>query len=106
MRAPQFEANAGSEKASQTDKKDEFRKYLERKKVVEVLTKTLTDLFELETRPDDALSYLHSKIGEHVKKPAPPAPAPVKTDAVADAPAPTVIKPAQNDSAMDVVAKE
>lgn len=54
---------------SQTDKKDEFRKYLERKKVMEVLTKALTDLFELENRPDDPLQYLHAKIGENIKVP-------------------------------------
>lgn len=54
---------------SQTDKKDEFRKYLERKKVMDVLTKALTDLFELESRPEDPLQYLHAKIGENIKVP-------------------------------------
>lgn len=96
--------------ASQTDKKDEFRKYLERKKVVEVLTKTLTDLFELETRPDDALLYVHTKIGEHVKKAAPTTgAAPVNDAAVpaanvdSNAPAKTAQHENAAAAAMDVV---
>ena len=75
--------------SSQTDKKDEFRKWLEKKKVIDVLTKALTDLFESEARPDDPLLYLHTKIGEHVKKQMPTSTAPAPTPAPAPTHAPT-----------------
>lgn len=48
------------------DKKEEFRKYLEKTKVISVLTKSLTDLFELESRPDDAVQFLYDRFGEHL----------------------------------------
>jgi hypothetical protein len=55
----------GVYQASQTaDKKDEFRKYLERTKVIHVLTKSLTDLFEMDDRPDDPIAYLMTKLAD------------------------------------------
>eukprot|EP00177_Eucheuma_denticulatum_P008062 GFKZ01014683.1.p1 GENE.GFKZ01014683.1~~GFKZ01014683.1.p1 ORF type:complete len:207 (-),score=19.06 GFKZ01014683.1:595-1215(-) len=59
--------------ASQTDKKEEFRKYLEKGKVLHVLTTVLTDLFEMDSKPDDPLSYLPHRFGESLsKQPSPP----------------------------------
>jgi hypothetical protein len=51
------------------DKKDEFRKYLERTKVINVLTQCLTDLFEMDDRPNDPLAYLIAKLGEQKTAP-------------------------------------
>jgi len=53
--------------ASQMEKKEEYRKYLEETKVVEELTKVVGDLYEEEPRPKDALSYLVEKITEAMK---------------------------------------
>jgi len=48
---------------SQDAKKDEFRKYLEKAGVLEILTKSLVQLYEEPDKPSDALSYLKTTIG-------------------------------------------
>lgn len=65
--------------SSHTDKKEEFRKYLEKHSVLSVLTTVLTDLFEMDTKPSDPLAYLHERFGERVaaKNPAPVTEVPV-----------------------------
>jgi hypothetical protein len=62
----QLPQSAAPNAASGTDRRDEFRKYLERKKVTNVLTETLTDLFEMENRPEDPLSFLHKKLADKI----------------------------------------
>lgn len=63
--------------AATAEQRDEFRRYLERKRVTHLLTETLTDLFEMEDRPEDPLAYLHKKLGDKIagaaRPPAPPA---------------------------------
>ncbi|CAN8077334.1 unnamed protein product [Agarophyton chilense] len=54
--------------ASQTDRKEEFRKYLDKGNVLSILTNVLTDLFEMEPKPEDPAQYLHQRIGEAVYK--------------------------------------
>merc|ERR1712130_247294 len=44
-------------------KKDEFRKYLEKAGVLELLTKSLVSLYEEPEKPNDALSYLKNSVG-------------------------------------------
>jgi hypothetical protein len=34
--------------------------------VTNLLTETLTDLFEMEQRPEDPLAFLHKKIGDKI----------------------------------------
>jgi len=48
---------------SQEAKKDEFRKYLEKAGVLELLTKSLVQLYEEPDKPSDALSYLKDTVG-------------------------------------------
>merc|ERR1719370_204174 len=48
---------------SQDAKKDEFRKYLEKAGVLELLTKSLVQLYEEPEKPRDALSYLKNTVG-------------------------------------------
>jgi len=48
---------------SQDAKKDEFRKYLEKAGVLELLTKSLVQLYEEPEKPSDALSYLKNTVG-------------------------------------------
>merc|ERR1719466_636231 len=48
---------------SQDAKKDEFRKYLEKAGVLELLTKSLVQLYEEPEKPSDALSYLKNSVG-------------------------------------------
>merc|ERR1712059_166424 len=50
-------------KMSQDAKKDEFRKYLEKAGVLELLTKSLVSLYEEPEKPTDALSYLKNTVG-------------------------------------------
>merc|ERR1712212_1415694 len=52
-----------SAKMSQDAKKDEFRKYLEKAGVLELLTKSLVQLYEEPEKPSDALSYLKNTVG-------------------------------------------
>jgi len=52
-----------STKMSQDAKKDEFRKYLEKAGVLELLTKSLVQLYEEPEKPSDALSYLKKTVG-------------------------------------------
>lgn len=42
-----YDVRSTSSQASQTDKKEDFRKYLEKGRVLAVLTTVLTDLFEM-----------------------------------------------------------
>merc|ERR1719394_1617640 len=48
---------------SQDAKKDEFRKYLEKAGVLELLTKSLVQLYEEPDKPSDALTYLKKSVG-------------------------------------------
>ena len=48
---------------SQDAKKDEFRKYLEKAGVLELLTKSLVQLYEEPEKPSDALTYLKKTVG-------------------------------------------
>merc|ERR550519_2623058 len=48
---------------TQDAKKDEFRKYLEKAGVLELLTKSLVQLYEEPDKPQDALSYLKNSVG-------------------------------------------
>merc|ERR1711974_169180 len=48
---------------TQDAKKDEFRKYLEKAGVLELLTKSLVSLYEEPEKPNDALSYLKNSVG-------------------------------------------
>merc|ERR1719225_880862 len=50
-------------KMSQEAKKDEFRKYLEKAGVLELLTKSLVQLYEEPDKPNDALNYLKTTVG-------------------------------------------
>ena len=59
---PQFPANDMS-KMTQDAKKDEFRKYLEKTGVLELLTKSLVQLYEETEKPTDALGYLKDSVG-------------------------------------------
>ncbi|PXF50113.1 hypothetical protein BWQ96_00273 [Gracilariopsis chorda] len=58
--------------SSQTDKKEEFRKYLDKGNVLSILTTVLTDLFELEPKPQDPALYLYQKFGEALSKDSKP----------------------------------
>ena len=48
---------------SQDAKKEEFKKYLEKAGVLEVLTKSLVSLYEEPDKPGDAVSYLKKSVG-------------------------------------------
>merc|ERR550519_114775 len=48
---------------TQDAKKDEFRKYLEKAGVLELLTKSLVQLYEEPDKPQDALAYLKNSVG-------------------------------------------
>jgi len=50
-------------KMSQEAKKDEFKKYLEKAGVLELLTKSLVQLYEEPDKPSDALNYLKNTVG-------------------------------------------
>ena len=50
-------------KMSQDAKKEEFKKYLEKAGVLEVLTKSLVSLYEEPDKPGDAVSYLKKSVG-------------------------------------------
>merc|ERR1719340_381227 len=50
-------------KMSQEAKKDEFRKYLEKAGVLELLTKSLVQLYEEPDKPGDAVNYLKNTVG-------------------------------------------
>jgi len=52
-----------SAKMSQDAKKDEFRKYLEKAGVLELLTKSLVQLYEEPEKPSDGLSYMKKAVG-------------------------------------------
>ena len=52
-----------SAKSTQDAKKDEFRKYLEKAGVLELLTKSLVQLYEEPEKPNDALTYLKKTVG-------------------------------------------
>lgn len=56
-----------SAKMSQDAKKDEFRKYLEKAGVLDLLTKSLVSLYEEPEKPNDALSYLRTTVGGSVE---------------------------------------
>ena len=51
-----------SAKSTKDAKKDEFRNYLEKAAVLELLTKSLVQLYE-EPEPNDALTYLQKPAG-------------------------------------------
>merc|ERR1719348_353423 len=48
---------------TQDAKKDEFKKYLEKSGVIEMLTKSLVQLYEEPEKPNDAVTYLKSQVG-------------------------------------------
>merc|ERR1712181_158295 len=48
---------------SQDAKKDEVRKYLEKAGVLELLTKSLVQLYEEPEKPSDGLSYMKKAVG-------------------------------------------
>ena len=48
---------------SQDAKKEEFKKYLEKAGVLEVLTKSLVSLYEEPDKPGDAVNYLKKSVG-------------------------------------------
>ena len=50
-------------KMSQDAKKEEFKKYLEKAGVLEVLTKSLVSLYEEPDKPGDAVTYLKKSVG-------------------------------------------
>ena len=52
-----------STKMSADAKKDEFRKYLEKAGVLELLTKSLVSLYEEPEKPPSALDYLKASVG-------------------------------------------
>jgi len=52
-----------SAKMTQEAKKDEFKKYLEKAGVLEMLTKSLVQLYEEPDKPSDAVNYLKSSVG-------------------------------------------
>jgi len=52
-----------STKMSQDAKKDEFRKYLDNAGVLELLTKSLVQLYEEPEKPTDAVNYLKKTVG-------------------------------------------
>jgi len=52
-----------SAKMSQDAKKDEFRKYLEKTGVIDMLTKSLVQLYEEPDKPSDAVDYLKGQVG-------------------------------------------
>ena len=52
-----------STKMSQDAKKEEFKKYLEKAGVLELLTKSLVSLYEEPEKPNDAVNYLKKSVG-------------------------------------------
>merc|ERR1711983_257475 len=48
---------------SQDAKKEEFKKYLEKAGVLELLTKSLVSLYEEPEKPNDAVNYLKKSVG-------------------------------------------
>ena len=50
-------------KMSQDAKKEEFKKYLEKAGVLELLTKSLVSLYEEPEKPSDAVNYLKKSVG-------------------------------------------
>ena len=48
---------------SQDAKKEEFKKYLEKAGVLELLTKSLVSLYEEPEKPGDAVNYLKKTVG-------------------------------------------
>ncbi|XP_023340519.1 skin secretory protein xP2 [Eurytemora carolleeae] len=54
---------SSSAKVPQDTKKEEFRKYLDKAGVLELLTKSLVQLYEEPQKPDDALGYLKKSVG-------------------------------------------
>lgn len=78
--------------AATAEQRDEFRRYLERKRVTHLLTETLTDLFEMEDRPEDPLAYLHKKLGDKIAGAARPPPPPASSSS-APPPAPPASAP-------------
>ncbi|OSX69937.1 hypothetical protein BU14_0994s0005 [Porphyra umbilicalis] len=49
------------------DRKDAFRRYLESHRVLDILTNSLTDLFEMDVRPEDPITFLASRLTENAK---------------------------------------
>lgn len=54
--------------SSQSDKKEEFRKYLEKGNVLGLLTNILTDLFEMDNKPESPCQYLYQRVGDFINK--------------------------------------
>ena len=52
-----------SAKMSQDAKKEEFKKYLEKAGVLELLTKSLVSLYEEPEKPGNAVNYLKKHVG-------------------------------------------
>ena len=50
-------------KMSQDAKKEEFKKYLEKAGVLELLTKSLVSLYEEPEKPGNAVNYLKKHVG-------------------------------------------
>ena len=48
---------------TQDAKKEEFKKYLEKAGVLELLTKSLVSLYEEPEKPNDAVNYLKKSVG-------------------------------------------
>lgn len=44
-------------------KREEYRKYLENAGLLDILTRVLTDLFEMEDKPDNVLKYVKMQLG-------------------------------------------
>lgn len=49
-------------------KREDFKNYLNRLGVIEVLTKVLIDLYDMEIRPTDPLDYIRTHITETIKE--------------------------------------
>ena len=59
----QIKPAMSTNKMSQDAKKEEFKKYLEKAGVLEVLTKSLVSLYEEPDKPGDAVNYLKKTVG-------------------------------------------
>ena len=63
FRLPSNKIKMSSTKMSQDAKKEEFKKYLEKAGVLELLTKSLVSLYEEPEKPGDAVNYLKKTVG-------------------------------------------
>ena len=63
FRLSRLKIKMSSTKMSQDAKKEEFKKYLEKAGVLELLTKSLVSLYEEPEKPGDAVNYLKKTVG-------------------------------------------